>query len=178
MLTKSRLIQILVMLCLLIGLFVWRTMDSSVIENNKVNDALSNQKNGQNINKMIDDISLQNGDSICDFPQPCIVNSLLGEFSLAVEGGQIIPEQWFQLTLTSQLKNWKVKSAKIVGKTMFMGKIPVNFSSPINTDGQLISNAKSMLGICTEDRMWWQLQIVVDVNGQPINIHYDFLIVK
>jgi len=163
MLTKSRLIQLVIMLSLLIGLFIWRTIElSPAIEKNQEE---STQRNTTE-------------QALCDFSEPCVFNSLWGGFSLSVEGGEIVPEQWFHLTLESKVEDWQVSSAKIVGKTMFMGKIPINFSEVTNSEGKQQATGKSMLGICTEDKMLWRLDIVVEVNGQPVNLYYDFLIVK
>lgn len=162
MLTKGRVIQLLIMLCVLISLFVWRTIGSSPSETEK-----------QPIN---DDILVVE-EPLCDFTQPCIFNTLWGDFSLSVDEGKIMPEQWFHLTLKSQLENWKVISAKTVGKTMFMGKIPMRFSPVTENLARYESKTKSMLGACTEDKMIWRFDIVVEVEGQPINLHYDFLIV-
>ncbi|TEW53689.1 hypothetical protein E2R68_11060 [Psychromonas sp. RZ22] len=160
MLTKSRLIQLLIMLSLLIGLFVWRTIDSSITE--KVDN--SDNKLALNI-----------VDNVCDFTKPCAFKSVLGTFYLSVDEGEIIPEEWFHLTLKSELNNWQVISAKIIGKSMFMGHIPVIFS-PVNEKGIQQSHAKTMVGSCTEDKMLWQLEVVVDLDGQTVNLAYDFLI--
>lgn len=163
MLTKSRLIQIVIMLSLLVGLFIWRTLDlSSSVEKNTSTS----------------DFTLNIEDSLCDFSQPCVFSSLWGDFSLSVEGGEIIPEQWFNLTLKSNLDNWQVKRAKIVGKTMFMGKIPLKFSTVSDLAGENQAHARSMFGVCTENKMLWRLEILIEVDGQPVDIHYDFLIVK
>ena len=163
MLTKSRLIQLVSMLSLLIGLFIWRTVDlSTPVEKKSLNN----------------EAILNGATSLCDFSQSCVFNSLWGDFNLSVDQGEIIPEQWFHLTLKSDLKNWQVKSAKIVGKTMFMGKIPIKFSAVSDKTGKNEAHAKSMLGVCTENKMLWRLEMIIEVDGQPVDIHYDFLIVK
>jgi len=163
MLTKSRLIQLVIMLSLLIGLFIWRTIElSPVIEKTQ-------EERGQS-----DKVE----ENLCDFSELCVFNSLWGSFSLSVEGGRIVPEQWFHLTLESKVENWQVSSAKIVGKTMFMGKIPIKFSEVVSNAGKQQSTGKSMLGVCTEDTMLWRLDITVEIDGQPVNLYYDFLIVK
>ena len=155
MLTKSRLIQLLSMLSLLIGLFVWRTVEISTQENVNISDELS----------ILDE-------SLCDFSVPCEVETEQGSFYLSVDQGEIIPENWFNLTLTSNVDNWQVIEAKTVGKTMFMGKIPLTFS-PVEKGR---SQTRSMLGVCTEDRMVWRFDIVVDIDGQPLQLFYDFVI--
>lgn len=163
MLTKSRLIQLVSMLSLLIGLFVWRTIDLSETETDK---------------SKIDKQGLELDETTCDLAQPCVFNSILGNFVLSVDEGKIVPEHWYNLTLKSDAKSWQVKSAKIVGKTMFMGQIPIKFSPVEKNDGELQSHAKSMIGVCTEDRMLWRLKMIIEVEGKPIDIHYDFLIIK
>lgn len=162
MLTKSRLIQLVSMLTLLIGLFVWRTIDLSEAELEKSETTAP---------------SLKLDEAVCDLSQPCLFKSILGDFVLSVDEGEIIPEQWYNLTFKSNVKDWKIMSAKIVGKTMFMGQIPIKFS-PSTENGERQSHAKSMIGVCTEDKMLWQLKMLVEVEGKPIDVHYDFLIVK
>lgn len=162
MLTKSRLIQLVSMLTLLIGLFVWRTIDLSEAELEKSETTAP---------------SLKLDEAVCDLSQPCLFKSILGDFVLSVDEGEIIPEQWYNLTFKSNVKDWKIMSAKIVGKTMFMGQIPIKFS-PSTENGERQSHAKSMIGVCTEDKMLWQLKMLVEVEGKPIDIHYDFLIIK
>ena len=69
-------------------------------------------------------------------------------------------------------------SAKTIGKTMFMGKIPMRFSQVTEIDGQSFSTTKSMVGVCTTDKMLWRFDIVVEVEGTPVNLYYDFLIIR
>jgi len=161
MLTKSRLIQLLSMLSLLIGLFIWRTVESV----------------GEQTPESASEVFLAD-ETICDFSSPCDFISPLGTFTLSVDEGEIVPETWFHLTLKSEHKNWKVLRAKTVGKTMFMGKIPMRFSSISEQDGENKATAKSMVGVCATDRMLWRFDIVVEVDGTPINLYYDFLIVR
>jgi len=156
MLTKSRLIQLFIMLFLLVGLFVWRTIYFS--NSQFLNSTLSKE--------VLDEAEL------CDLSKPCAFNSIKGIFYLSVDEGSVIPENWFNLTLKSDLDNWQVSSAKTIGKNMFMGKIPMKFSSVINKE----TKAKSMLGSCTQERMIWRFDIVVDVEGEEVNLYYDFLV--
>ncbi|TEW52527.1 hypothetical protein [Psychromonas algicola] len=165
MLTKSRLIQLLIMLCLLIGLFIWRTIESMTDKQATTSDETS-------IEALILD------ESVCDFSKDCTFNSPFGAFTLSVEEREITPESWFHLTLKSELKNWKVLSAKTIGKTMFMGKIPMQFSQVTEIEGQFISTTKSMVGVCTTDRMLWRFDITVEVDNTPVNLYYDFLIIR
>ena len=151
------------MLSLLIGLFTWRTIEATFNKQEETPVSL-------------DTLILE--DSICDFSKECIFSSPLGQFTLSVDEGEITPENWFNLTLESDLKNWKVVSAKTIGKTMFMGKIPMRFSQITEVEGKSISRARSMVGVCTTDRMLWRFDIVVEVENTPINLHYDFLIIR
>jgi len=165
MLTKSRLIQLLIMLCLLIGLFLWRTVESLVDKQPTATAETSTEM-------------LLLEESVCDFSTNCTFNTPFGAFILSVDEGEITPENWFHLTLKSELKNWKVLSAKTVGKTMFMGKIPMRFSQVAEKNGLFISTTKSMVGVCTTDRMLWRFDIVVEVENTPVNLYYDFLIIR
>lgn len=165
MLTKSRLIQLFFMLCVLIGLFIWRTIDFT----------LSDDMNLA-VDKEVKEVVVNFEDNTCDFSKPCLFNSAWGTFSLSVDEGKITPEEWFHLTLKSDLKNWKVISAKTIGKTMFMGKIPMKFMPVVQVGEKYQTNAKSMLGSCIEKRMVWRFDIEIDFDGQPINIFYDFVI--
>jgi hypothetical protein len=165
MLTKSRLIQIACMLLILVGLFVWRTANFSDSINIEA-DALTHSS------------AQANADTLCELSEPCVFHTSIGDFTLAVDGGAIIPEQWFHLNLTSETENWTVTEAKIVGKTMFMGKIPVKFLPVQKIGTHLQATAVSMLGVCTEEQMIWRLDIVIEANGLPVSLHYDFLIEK
>jgi len=161
MLTKSRLIQLLTMLSLLIGLITWRTLES-----------INEQDSQGSVKPLIID------DAICDFSKACAFNTPFGVFTLSVDGGKIVPETWFHLTLKNTRHDWKVLSAKTIGKTMFMGKVPIQFSTVNKKAESYQSTAKSMIGVCTTDRMRWRFDIVVDVEGTPVQLYYDFVIVR
>ena len=156
MLTKSRLIQLFIMFFLLIALFFWRTIEFS---NSEIVSSTLNEE-------VLDETEL------CDFSRPCAFNSIKGLFYLSVDEGVMRSESWFNLTLKSELNNWQVSRAKIIGKNMFMGKIPMTFSPVVNKQ----TKAKSMLGSCTRDQMIWRFDIVVDVEGEKVNLYYDFLV--
>lgn len=161
MLTKNRLIQLFIMLSLLIGLFIWRTVEKTPMNN----------EHNANIEQ-----ALFNKETLCDFSSPCEFNSTAGIFSLSVEEGKIIPEEWFHLILQSDLDNWEVKSAKTIDKTMFMGKIPIIFSPTYKIGNKRQAEAKTMIGVCITDKMLWRFEILVELDGKPINLYYDFLI--
>ncbi|MCG6201359.1 hypothetical protein [Psychromonas antarctica] len=152
MLTKGRLIQLIIMLLLLIALVWWRTMDSA----NKLP------------NQIVIDISEQVQN--CDYLSPCKFISKQGPFWLSVKS-PIKAEQWIDFKLQSQLRKWQVKTAKIVGKSMFMGRIPVVFK--ITDEG---FSARTMVGGCTSAEMVWQLQISIDVNGVSELLLFDFIV--
>lgn len=160
MLTKSRLVQLLFMLCLLIVLFVWRTFN--VQPHSQV--------------AAIDNPALKLDPNTCDFSLPCSFNSPWGNFYLSIEEGKITPEEWFNVTLESERQDWHVSNAKIVGKNMFMGKIPINFSPVANVAGIRKTQAKTMIGSCTEAAMLWQFDIEIDIKGQIVHLFYDFMI--
>lgn len=157
MLTKSRMLQLLIMLCVLVALVIWRTIDLSVVA---VNEEPASSE------VLVTDLIS------CDFMSICVFKSPLGEFKLSVDEGPIKAEQWFNLTLQSDVDNWHVENAKIVGKSMFMGKIPVKFSDVVAQQ----SRAKTMLAACAKGQMVWQLKINVIVGGLPTQLIYDFTV--
>jgi hypothetical protein len=162
MLTKSRLIQLLIMLILLIGLFVWRTVEQSV-------------------NSSVTGLVIKtNDENMCDFSSPCQFYSALGTFYLSVDEGEIVPEEWFHLTLSSDVTHWQVSEAKLIGKSMFMGKIPIKFSpiSPSQLTQKMTGTAKTMVGSCTEDSMVWRFDIVINIDGQNTQLYYDFIMYR
>lgn len=171
MLSKFRLIQLVVMLTVLVFLFIWRTMqESNSIEQQPDND-LPEVSQPTTIKKVIE--QSDPSEPLCDFTKACVFKTIYGEFLLSVKEKQIVPEQWIHLSLQSELKDWRVKQAKTVGKSMFMGKIPIQFSEQ-NTQ---MYTAKTMVGACTEKEMVWRFDISLEVQGQPIRLYYDFAIV-
>ncbi|MEL0630634.1 hypothetical protein [Psychromonas aquatilis] len=163
MLSKMRLAQILIMLSLLIGLFIWRTVSVTTSETPKEEE-----------NKAL---VIENS-YLCDFVSPCIYGTSLGDFSLSIEGNKIIPEQAFNLILESNQKGWKVNQAKILGKDVFMGKVPVTFSSVSKVGNVFQATAKSMIGACTDDQLLWRLEVQIESNGKIFPLYYDFTISK
>lgn len=168
MLTKGRLIQLVIMLAVLVFLFIWRTLDEDLqteslqeVDNKQQTELIASQ---QQLPTEMEDL--------CQFKQACLFKTLYGNFYLGVDEKSIQPEQWINLTLQSELKDWQVKQAKIVGKSMFMGKIPIMFKS----SSENIKKAKTMVGACTEKDMIWRFDIVVEVQGQPLNLYYDFAV--
>jgi len=162
MLTLNRLIQLIIMLILLIGLFVWRTLSFEDL----------NQDQGK-LEAILDSNS-----QVCDLSEPCTYQSTVGDFVLTVEEGKIVPEEWYQLTLHSQKKDWLVESAQLVSKRAFTGSIPIELKLEENENvGNLtIYKGKSKVGTCSEKNALMQLQVNLLVNGQQLPIEYRFII--
>lgn len=152
MLTKGRVFQLLIMLCLLIYLVLWKTINAPLEEESRLADILTVEQ------------------TLCDFTSSCIFKSRLGEFNLSVDEGSVKADQWFNFRLQSNVNSWQVESAKIVGKSMFMGEIPVKFSNVLAQQ----STAKTMLASCTKTNMIWQLKINIMVDEQSTQLIYDF----
>ena len=103
------------------------------------------------------------------FSQQNLLDKLTTEVPFSMELSQILEEPSKKITQVS---------AFLEGKDMFMGKIPMQFSQVSEIDGKYFSTAKSMVGACTTDKMLWRFDIVVEVEGTPVNLHYDFLIIR
>ncbi|MFT6925969.1 MAG: hypothetical protein ACJAZP_001563 [Psychromonas sp.] len=159
MLTKSRIVQLLVMMIVLVALFTWRTMTIETKPQTNV-DLIS--------------VEPSTGLLECDYFVPCEVFGEQGRFWLSVDNPPIKAEQWINFKLKSNAQEWRVNDAKIVGKEMFMGRIPVTFS---NT-GKGIFSAKTLVGACTTPTMIWQLQIKVVVNNIEEQLLFDFTVKK
>ncbi|PKG38721.1 hypothetical protein [Psychromonas sp. Urea-02u-13] len=158
MLTKSRVVQLLFMLAVLLFLFFWRTFDSeqsepAVIEQN-----------------VLAQISLGR----CDYTDSCEFITEQGTFLLAIKNAPIQAEEWIDFELTTPLENSEITKAQIVGKTMFMGRIPVRFKK----SAEKTFSAKGIVGACTTDQMLWELQITV-LNGDKSELlTFDFMVNK
>jgi len=159
MLTKNRVVQLLIMLIVLVSLFMWRTMTIETEPQSPVD---------------LTSIEPSTGLLECDYLLPCEVAGDQGNFWLSVDNPPIKAEQWINFKLESHAQEWRVIDAKIVGKEMFMGRIPVTFTNL----GKGIFSAKTLVGACTTSTMIWQLQINVAVNGIEELLLFDFLIQK
>ena len=159
MLTKNRIVQLLVMLIVLVSLFTWRT--------------ITNQTEQQN-DADLTSVEPATGLLECDYLVPCEFAGNQGSFWLSVDNPPIKAEQWIDFKLKSNAQEWRVVDAKIVGKEMFMGRIPVTFTNL----GKGIFSAKTLVGACTTSTMIWQLQINVVVNGIEELLLFDFIIQK
>jgi hypothetical protein len=159
MLTKSRAVQLLVMLIVLASLFTWRTITIEAEQQDNVD---------------LTSVESSPGLLECDYLIPCEVASSQGRFWLSVDNPTIKAEQWINFKFESAQQELRVIDAKIVGKEMFMGRIPVTFTKV----GKGIFSAKTLVGACTTPTMIWQLQINVTVNGIEDLLLFDFMVKK
>jgi hypothetical protein len=159
MLTKSRAVQLLVMLIVLASLFTWRTITIEAEQQDNVD---------------LTSVESSPGLLECDYLIPCEVASSQGRFWLSVDNPPIKAEQWINFKFESDQQELRVIDAKIVGKEMFMGRIPVTFTKV----GKGIFSAKTLVGACTTPTMIWQLQINVTVNGIEDLLLFDFMVKK
>ncbi|MFT6984579.1 MAG: hypothetical protein ACJAT7_000376 [Psychromonas sp.] len=151
MLKKGRVIQLGLMLLVLLALVLWRTFDSVQAV------APKNQSEAELVN--------------CDYFTPCEFTTPQGAFWLTVANPPIKAEQWIDFNLQSELQTWRIIDAKIIGKNMFMGRIPVLFS-PFEKGFA----AKTLVGACTSKQMIWQLQITAEVNDISELLLFDFVV--
>jgi len=158
MLTKSRVVQLLFMLAVLLFLFFWRTFNNDLVEPVQVV-----QEDSPKINLLR-----------CDYSDVCEFVAEQGRFFLAIKNTPIQAEEWIDFELTTPLKNSEITKAQIVGKTMFMGKIPVRFKKL----DEYLFTGKGIVGGCATDVMVWELQITV-VNGDKSDVLlFDFMTKK
>jgi len=148
-------IQLLVMLLILLALVVWRTVAyaQTVSENNHSAASATDLLR-------------------CDYFTPCEFTTPQGAFWLTVANPPIKAEQWIDFNLHSKLEEWRIIEAKIIGKSMFMGRIPVFFSPSENGFA-----AKTLVAACTSKQMIWQLQITVEINNVSELLLFDFVVV-
>lgn len=158
MLTKGRVVQLLFMMAILLLLFFWRTFD--VEANVTANETT--------------ELSPQMSLLRCDYVKACEFVTEQGTFLLSVKNLPIKPEEWIDFELLSPLKNTHINSAKIVSKSMFMGKIPVKFKK---TAPQTFS-ARGIVGACITDKMIWELHISIDNDEQNEVLVFDFMVKK
>jgi len=158
MLTKARVAQLLIMLIVLLGLFFWRTFDINVEQ--QVPSMAEKQQN----------VSLLR----CDYQQACEFITEQGTFFLDIKNLPIKAEQWIDFELRTPTQTVLVNSAKIVGKSMFMGRIPVTFK---RASEQRFS-AKALVGACTTAQMIWSLEITVENDGVEQVLSFDFMVAR
>lgn len=158
MLKKRNIILLFVALFSITALLLWQSVASSISSQDKV------AKNASATTKK--------ADVACDYLTPCEFTTELGMFWLTVDNPPIKAEQWIALNLHSQVDVWQVQEAKIVGKSMFMGRIPVQFKAHENGG----FSAQTLVGACSSDKMVWQLQISVEIDGKTTMLLYDFVV--
>lgn len=158
MLTKGRLAQLLFMMIVLLGLFFWRTFDSELPESEGIVDHENSQ------------VSLLR----CDYTIACEFVTEQGSFFLSIKNIPIVAEEWIDFELTAPSENSEINNAKIVGKSMFMGRIPVSFSKTKEKN----FSARSLVGACTTDEMIWELQIDITQAGNSETLVFDFMVKK
>lgn len=157
MLTKSKLIQLAVILLILLGLVFWRT--ESVLRDVTNAPGISAEQTEATVVR-------------CDYLSSCEFVSKQGKFGLTVNNPPIQAERWINFSLQSELSGWRVTEAEIVGKSMFMGRIPVFFKS---ADKDIYS-ARAMVPACTSAEMTWQLQISVVADNIKEVLRFDFAV--
>lgn len=155
MLTKGRVIQLLVMLIVLLGLFFWRTFttDPQAVANSGEEVTLVNEVR-------------------CDYQSACEFITEQGAFLLTIKDVPIKAEQWIYFQLTTPNAEAQVGDALIVGKSMFMGEIPVTFKQ---SEAQLFS-AKAIVAACMHEVMIWTLQITVNNGELQQQVTFDFAV--
>lgn len=126
--------------------------------------------NFYNVNSSIEEATANR--VACDYFTACQFVSKQGRFWLSVDNPPIQAERWIFFNLQSELPAWQVLEANIVGKSMFMGRIPVFFESA----GKRGFTAKSMVGACTSKQMIWQLQIMVEADKRKEMLLFDFTV--
>lgn len=143
-LTKVRVIQLLLVLFILLGLVLWRTLGSTTPHQTATLPA-----NGE--------CDLSRAD--CRLPPP---HELLVSSSLR----PIVPETAFTLTLRGH-PGMAPKQAWLEGRSMFMGRIPLSFSQQ---GDEWVANA--MVGACSEPAMIWQLTLILE-DGQQLTAPFS-----
>ena len=165
MLTKSRVVQLLFMLVVLLFLFFWKTFNDEQPQTIEVE---------KSIVQVEQQVLPQSNLLRCDYDQACEFITEQGTFLLSINNTPIQPEQWIDFELTMANESSVVSKAKIVGKTMFMGKIPVRFKR----SGKQQFMGKGIVGACTVDEMIWELQVSVINGDKTEQLSFDFMVKK
>ncbi len=156
MLSKSRVVQLLIMLAVLLILFTWKTVQDKEVKKEELEQATEQYL------------------TVCDFNSECIIDTTQGSFQLLVDDPILHPEQWINFILQSDVQDWKVIDAKTMAKEMFMGRIPVKFEA----DDSGNYSAKTLVGSCSNAQMTWQLTINVESNGVKETLLFDFVVIN
>lgn len=156
MLTKSRVVQLLFMLTILVGLFFWKTFSVQ-------QDAASSDKG-----EIIAPVNILR----CNYEKSCEFVTEQGSYLLSIKNMPIQAEQWIDFELNVPIGNVTISKAQITGKTMFMGRIPIKFSQSASQQ----FSAKGIVGSCTADNMIWELQITVAYDDKQQLLTFDFMV--
>ncbi len=154
-LDKKRIGQILFVLVVLSGAFIYRTyfMDTSPQKDTQAQADIG---------------------PLCNFKQSCLFETEFGTIQLMTENSQLKPESPVQFLLSLPEQDIKIISAEMRGRDMFMGKIPLLFEpSEPNT---YVSD--TMIGACITDFMVWRINIKLEKSGKVTEVYFDFGIAK
>jgi hypothetical protein len=158
MLTKARVVQLLIMLIVLMGLFFWRTFDINAQQ--EPTSTVEEQQSSSLLG--------------CDYQKPCEFFTEQGTFSLDIKNLPVKAEQWIDFELHTPMQTVQISTAKIVGKSMFMGRIPVSFKRA----SKQRFTAKALVGACTTAQMIWSLEITVENGGAEQELSFDFMVTR
>jgi len=161
MLTKGKIFQLLFMLTVLLALFFWRTFDSSEAKQAIEEAEIPMTMPLMNVVR-------------CDYQEPCEFINEQGTSLLSIKDLPIKAEEWINFELTVPNADNVVNSAQIVGKSMFMGKIPINFKQ----SGTNQFSGKAIVATCMHDEMIWTVEVTVDNSGEQQLLAFDFLVKK
>jgi hypothetical protein len=96
---------------------------------------------------------------------------VLGEAQLTISPGHIPVETLLHIQIRTE-KPLRSLSAVIVGKSMYMGKIPLRFTFD---DKSGTWRSDFMLGACSDPQMLWQLQMLLtDQSGNQQQLETEF----
>ncbi|MBU1436033.1 MAG: hypothetical protein KKF79_01565 [Gammaproteobacteria bacterium] len=96
---------------------------------------------------------------------------VLGEAQLTISPGHIPVETLLHIQIRTE-KPLSSLSAVIVGKSMYMGKIPLRFTFDDKTGTW---RSDFMLGACSDPEMLWQLQMLLtDQSGNQRELETEF----
>lgn len=114
----------------------------------------------------------QTGVPLCNFQvEPCSYEIGTTKAVLTSSIEKIAPEEVFEFSLQiPEAENAEIKSAFIEGRDMYMGKIPIFFTS----DGDKY-RSEVLLGACTEAKMVWRMTVNVVVDSHHQRLLYDFI---
>ena len=100
----------------------------------------------------------------------CKKESNHAEIALLISPNTVPSGEKLDLSITSN-ELIKIKSARIEGRDMFMGIIPIKFNRIKNRG--FFSNA--FLGSCASGYMVWRLFITFEKKGIESTVYFDFL---